>query len=259
MIRFLPPPLGSLSAAKWLPASFVSCLLCTSAGPVAAQSLVPNGSFEDVAKCPLGIGGIALARGWETFMESPDLFRQCSQPTSVGVPANCMGRLEALDGQTYAGLSLFRKQTKPGSDAKLDHSRQENIHTTLVTPTQKGAAYEITLGYALADSSDYYAPTLTLTLSNSIMGVYAEDKVVQTVLLPLGTPLSKQWGVATATFTATRKWEYATIGYSRRVFGLPEYKRALRRNRTHVPPRHCNGNKTCYCYLDKVSLIPLAK
>jgi hypothetical protein len=236
--------------------AFLAVLLWLLAPPVVAQSLLLNGSFEDFQGCPNRVGDIDRATGWFHIIETPDLFSQCESQHFLGVPANFMGRLEAQDGHSYAGISLFMKQLPRGSSPQTDYDRYEDISTYLAAPTVPGTVYEFTVWYALADSSEYFAPALSLTLESTKYSRYLNPRPSQLITVSLARTPGTQWVNGVARFAAQGKWDEATIGLSRQLLSLKDYKRCLRRNKTGV--RTSRTNQSSYYYLDNLSLTPVA-
>jgi hypothetical protein len=85
---------------------------------VAAQNLVVNPSFEDLTACPNDLSQIELAIGWRGLWRSADLFNACADDT-VSVPFNALGDQMPLDGEGYAGLSIYSQAYKEYIEGEL--------------------------------------------------------------------------------------------------------------------------------------------
>lgn len=224
--------------------------LCTSKS-IYAQSIVSNGGFESISSCPDRVGGIELAQDWHKKLETPDLFSSCASTGYLGVPINYMGKLEAIEGKAYAGIVLYMTQPMAFHKAKYDYLRREDIVNYLASKTIKGKSYEFTIRYALADSSDFYYDHITISLSSRMADDYSSP-YEQVIPLKLTQSREKKWSVAKAIFVAGDNWDLITIGLSRTLFSLNDYKKSLKSNKTDRKSRP--GNKSCYYYIDNLSL-----
>ncbi|MFM1932170.1 MAG: hypothetical protein RL226_1473, partial [Bacteroidota bacterium] len=90
---------------RFLLFTFVCCLT-----PLigVSQSLVKNGSFEEMSYCPtdFNTSTLKVVNGWiQPNRATPDYFNACSK--QAGVPKNFVGNQQALDGDGYIGLVTF--------------------------------------------------------------------------------------------------------------------------------------------------------
>jgi hypothetical protein len=102
--------LPSLNAMRLPLAAFLLVFAAT----LSAQNLIPNPGFEDLKKCPKGLGQIDRARGWSSPNKgTPDYFNSCYTKDfeTAGVPNNFFGTRNAQEGHGYAGI-LWGKQEK---------------------------------------------------------------------------------------------------------------------------------------------------
>jgi hypothetical protein len=220
--------------------------------PLRAQSLLNNGGFEEMRACPGNVGALELATGWFTVGLTPDLFSQCATPSALGVPRNYVGVQEAHEGKAYIGLALFNRQNN--LSRRDNFPLEEGITTNLRLPTQAGRRYTFSFWYCLADSSDFYAKTLTLTLHNK--GYYNQ---AQYVSIQLPAPVAHAWVPLTLTFVATGKWRYMDFGCSRKVFSMTNFRKALHtqtlRKKAELRKKTTNS---CYYYFDQFELYSVA-
>jgi hypothetical protein len=217
------------------------------------QSLLHNGSFENLAECPKKVGAIGVAFHWYLNAETPDLFSACTSPTSVvGVPRNYQGTRAAQDGSAYVGLVLY--YTGDDLSARQAHQRGESIYTDLAQPTVPGRVYDLSLWACQADSSHYTADGFTVTLTNSELPEDQTAANTQVISLPMGAARQPGWALLSARFVASGKWTYLILGSSRRVFTLQAYQHSLRHNRVRTPRPYQLA--TCYYYFDNLLLLP---
>lgn len=110
--------------------AFAACLLVVAA-TLSAQNLIPNPGFEDLKKCPKGLGQIDRASGWSSPNKgTPDYFNSCYTKDfeTAGVPNNFFGTRNPQEGRGYAGI-LWGKQEK------------EYLQVALVEPLVEGRQY----------------------------------------------------------------------------------------------------------------------
>ena len=217
-----------------------------------AQSLLPNGGFEEMRACPGNVGGLELATGWYRVDQTPDLFSRCAAPSALGVPANYMGVQAARQGDAYIGLVLFYRQKNLA--LRDNYTVEESVTTNLRLPTQAGKRYNFSCWYCIADSSDFYATTLTLTLGSG-----GSNNQAQYVSIPLQAPVAHTWVPLTLTFVATGKWSSMTFGCSRQVFSMTDFRRGLHNQTWRKKDEQRKQDKNaCYYYFDQFELYSIA-
>jgi hypothetical protein len=87
------------------PDLLVSTILVVGATHLAAQNLVPNGSFEDYTLCPASFGYAHYATGWQNLhTNSTDYFHRCQPNITAGVPYNATAYQEPAHGDGYVGI-----------------------------------------------------------------------------------------------------------------------------------------------------------
>lgn len=103
-----------------------------------SQNLVDNWSFEDTVSCPLFMGDLTAASGWESPMPSSDYFNPCNNDPdwyqNCSVPENCLGYQLPHTGDSYVGIVTF---TINGG------SHREAIGRQLINPLQIGTLYHV--------------------------------------------------------------------------------------------------------------------
>ena len=111
----------------------ISCFLIFLLASVtlSAQNLIPNGSFEEMKKCPKAIGQIDRVELWNSPNEgTPDYFNACFTRNfnTVGVPNNYFGTMGSFDGAAYAGILCGKKE-------------KEYLQISLMEPLVAGRKY----------------------------------------------------------------------------------------------------------------------
>src|SRR6185436_10900440 len=100
----------------------------------AAQSLVPNGDFEQFTSCPTVTGSLSFATGWTNPLlgGSPDYLNQCAAPGIVNVPDCTYGYQPAHGGAGMGGISLWSSNTA---------NFRENMEIQLSSPLVANQCY----------------------------------------------------------------------------------------------------------------------
>lgn len=143
-----------------IPLLFVSCL-------AAGQSLVPNGSFEELGACD-PYGTIQNATGWfSPNKTSPDLFNSCAEMNQlyVGVPGNLFGYQPAQDGNGYVGIVAY-------SFSGGEVSYHEYIGTRLPQPLREHALYHVSFYVSMTEASPVAVNGISFGFSQDTAGMY---------------------------------------------------------------------------------------
>jgi len=93
--------------------TLAGCLLCAlvlAAPEAAAQNLVPNPIFSEIAHCPDGRGQVSAAPPWYSPNGGGvDLAHECAgSGPPTGIPTNNWGHQFPLRGEGYAGVRIWR-------------------------------------------------------------------------------------------------------------------------------------------------------
>ena len=138
-------------------------LFVFSDGPVSAQNLVPNGSFETNTGIPTGYSQLTLAAPWTPpTTGSPDYFHAlASGPSGMSVPVNDFGNQvpHPASGQAYAGFN-----------ARPVNQYREYVETPLSTPLVAGQTYQISFYVSLADQCQWAVDKIGAYLSIGPVG-----------------------------------------------------------------------------------------
>lgn len=125
---------------------------------IPTQNFAFNGSFEEVASCPNGEGGIYLANHYfRSIGTSTDLFARCGAP-DVSVPKNRVGNIEAYQGDNMAGIIATTKGYRYYDYiiGTLDHEHM--IH---------GRSYCVSMNVSLAYQSPWALDQLAISFCDS--------------------------------------------------------------------------------------------
>lgn len=167
---------------------------------VSAQNLVPNPSFEEVAKCPQSFyvkSEDFLIPGWTSAsLGTPDLFHACGGD-DAGVPFNWAGESNAHSGKGYAGIFVW--------DSDVTLNNREYLQCELSEPLKGGDKYKVDFYYKLAPSSVYAINRIGLTLSETPFNLQHDKLIGQTPVLSVEKPEIKVGN--------TGDWEHATLIY----------------------------------------------
>jgi gliding motility-associated-like protein len=115
----------------------VHILWLLTTGPLAAQNLVPNPSFEQVTSCPTFASQLDHAAPWfNPTQGTPELYHGCAEPQSyVSVPWNTTGGYQyAHAGEAYAGVFTWRTDVE---------NMREYAEVELTSPLQAGTCYKV--------------------------------------------------------------------------------------------------------------------
>lgn len=169
---------------------------------LAAQNLVPNGSFEDYGFCPGGYSQTPAefrVNSWRSLtMGSPDYFNSCSSGEAA-VPYNWAGVADAFDGYGYAGIYTWMNFAK---------DYREYLHCTLIKPLIKDSLYRVEFRYRLSSYSKYATDRIGVLLSDTLE-TFRNDR-------PLSIPPTFSFVKDSAITPETGGWELASAEYRAR-------------------------------------------
>jgi gliding motility-associated-like protein len=115
----------------------VHILVLLATGPLAAQNLVPNPSFEDLIACPNFASQLDSAVAWfDPTQGTTELYHGCAPVSSyASVPEDGTGGFQlARTGQAYAGLFTWRTDVE---------NMREYAEVELTSPLQAGTCYKV--------------------------------------------------------------------------------------------------------------------
>lgn len=177
---------------------------------LAAQNLVPNGSFEEYLVCPGGYSqnpSEFRVNSWRSLtFGSPDYFNSCSEGEAA-VPYNWAGVADAYDGFGYVGIYTWL-------DIK---DYREYLHCKLLQPLIKDSVYQVEFRYKLSSYSKYSTDRIAVLLSDSLVTTNNDRPLrfspsVSFVKDSALTPETGSWELAAAEYKAKGDERFLTIG-----------------------------------------------
>jgi hypothetical protein len=223
---------------------------CSMSSLLAAQNLVPNGSFEEYTECPTSDAQMNLAAGWEAYMYSPDFWHACGIPGISGVPNNIAGYQLAHSGDGYAGIHAF---TSLGQSAS---GYREILGVQLLGTLIPGSSYHVQFFASWTSSED--GTLVSMQYANNRIGVLFSTQARQgfNTWYPLpnyanvyGEQMitdSVNWTMVDGVFVADSAYTYMYVG---NFFGDAETEDTL------VNPGGTFG--LSYYYVDDVCVVPV--
>lgn len=207
-----------------LPLLLAALLAVTGAAaqPAEAPNLVPNGSFEEVAKEPSTFDQLSRAEGWDNVtIGLAELFSKEASVKTVGIPENFYGTMEPQDGERYAGFFAWKDDQRRDFDGDPEDpfkpgwsAYSEYPWIALPRLLKEGQEYELSFHVAFAGNSDRavagiggYLSPLKLNYQNRSF-LRERPQVVETKILnERGT-----WVEVKGRFTAVGDEEFLIIG-----------------------------------------------
>lgn len=134
------------------------------------NNLVPNPSFEGTKGKLKNIKQINKATDWysPTGLRA-DLFSASVNNTPVSVPDNKYGREMPLDGNNYAGITVYSYNNR---------LPRTYILTTLTDKLQKGQKYCVKFNVSLSDLSKYAVNNIGAHLTKKAIEVEGKENIV---------------------------------------------------------------------------------
>jgi hypothetical protein len=183
-------------------------LLASSTCP--AQSLVPNGDFEQYTACPSYWGQLDSALFWTNpTTGTPDYFNACTTFNNTGVPGTGMGQRTAHSGMAYGGIALWDAS---GTD------KREYMETALTTPLIANAQYHFEMYASIGFYAQYTTDAIQIYFSDTLIA-----NVDTNTVLPFVPQLSNApgafisvseapWTLISGDYTAHGGESYLLIG-----------------------------------------------
>ncbi len=207
----------------------------------AQVNLLPNGSFEEYDTCPDNLSQIDYAKYWfSPNLSSPDYYNSCSISNLSNVPNNELGFQYAKDGNAYAGIVIYERQTISGY--------QEYLEIKLTNPLQSMKKYNFSFYFSIANNSYFGTNLISARLSNSIIQDYSSFMFILQPSFLYNHLMTDtlNWIYLNWDYIANGGEEYLSIG----VF----------ENNTNIDTVVINSNldsnnALCYVYIDDVKII----
>lgn len=231
------------------------CLIILAPFSALSQNLVPNPGFEKHDGCPKPNHHFPLqyvvdwtSPAWKdssgyTIAHTPDFFHQCAQE-KFHVPKNFMGSQTPHKGQGYAGLLLYKVQSR------------EYLQIKLKKPLKAGKSYYLKANISMADRAVKGIQSFGALLRKDSAYYGVNDEFIP--LKPLkGSPdqffSEKQgWQSVIACYQATGGEQYLTLG---------NFKKDKNTANTWVKKQDEERERIeqGYYYLDEVGVMPCSK
>lgn len=172
------------------------------------ENLIPNGSFESVAKDPKKLGSIESATGWYSPTGAKaDLFLPSKKTPDIGSPQNIYGKEDAKDGSNYAGFVAFSHNNK---------MPRSYVSNKLTVPLKKGEKYCVQFYVAMAEASMYASNQIGGLFSKKAYGTEAKESIIEkTHILNENNKIFNApygWDQVCGVYTAEGGEKFFTIG-----------------------------------------------
>jgi len=201
-----------------------------------AQNLVPNGDFEQGAKCQTTYTKPSIPKPWQTT-GTPDLYLDSCEIISPS--NNLTGACQLLSGKAFAGLVMDLPSKQNGYWV-------ERIQTRLLQPLVKDSLYQLSMFISIGPNSPSSIKQLSVRLASEIYAHYTPPKEIKAINIPEPL-LPGKWIHIVDTIKAVGGEQLLVIG---------NYLEAD----NFIKLRKPKGNEIrCYIYLDSISLTPLFK
>lgn len=217
---------------------------------VAAQNLVPNGSFEEYIVCPGSysrLPGEFRVSSWSSLTTgSPDYFNTCSKG-EADVPYNWAGVSEAFDGNGYAGIYTWMSVSK---------EYREYIHCKLTEPLIRDSLYRVEFRYKLSSYSKFCTDRIGILISDSIGSIsndlpLAIEPTFSFIKDSALTMETGSWEIAAAQYKARGNERFVTIGNFADNASTHFYRIQFR------PEQQPMLANSAYYYIDDVRVTPV--
>lgn len=214
------------------------------------DNLVPNPGFEGTKGKLKNIKQIHKATDWHspTGLRA-DLFSATVRNTPVSVPDNKYGREQPLEGNNYAGITVYSYNNR---------LPRTYILTTLTQKLKKGQKYCVKFNVSLSDLSKYAVNNIGAHITKKPIEIDGKENIV----FKKGEPVVKiksnrifngryNWETVCGVFEAEGKEQYLIIGNFDETKDT-KYKKLKKKKDT-------KGSQLplAYYYIDDVSVIPL--
>ncbi len=201
-----------------------------------AQNLVPNGSFEEGAKCQTNYDKPAIPKPWKVT-GTPDLYLDSCELISPG--QNIIGACDTLSGKALVGLVW-------DLPSKQNHYWVERIRTQLTQPLERDSLYELSMYVNLGAYSPNSIKQMSVHIAREISNHFTPPQEIVTIDIPQPF-LSGTWVHLVDTIKAVGKEKYLVVGNYLEQDNFEKLRRSK------------SKNFKCYLFIDSISLTPLWK
>jgi len=232
--------------------AFAASLAFTLAAQDVPDSLnmIANGDFEQLDGKLKRLGGIEVAKGWESPTEVPaDLYSETVADGSPSyVPKNAHGFQGALSGQNYAGILGY---------SYMDKDPRSYLEVKFKKMLKKGQLYCIRYYVSLSDLSKYSSDQLGAYVSRIVVKKRDESSLTYQPQVPalLSKVYDDQegWTGICGVYEAKGDEQYLIIGNFTATDKTNAQK--ARRPKGETRPQQTNA----YYYIDDVSVTPIKR
>lgn len=173
-----------------------------------AQNLVPNSSFEEYSKCPLGFStkpsDFAAMHWLSASTGTPDYYNKCSIGEN-DVPANWAGVSHTHSGAGYAGIYAW----------SFSSGYREYVQCELMEPLQAGVTYKVSFYYRISSYSVYAIDRIGILFSDSLFNQNHDQRIMTEPTfqqVKSFSELSNGWQLASFDLKAKGGERFLTIG-----------------------------------------------
>jgi outer membrane protein OmpA-like peptidoglycan-associated protein len=235
-----------------LPLAFAATLALSLTAQDVPDSLnmVANGDFEQLDGKLKRLGGIEVAKGWESPTAVPaDLYSETVKDGSPSyVPKNAHGFQGALSGQNYAGILAY---------SYMDKDPRSYLEVKFKKMLKKGQLYCIRYYVSLSDLSKYSSDQLGAYVGRSVVRKNDESSLTYQPQVPaLLTQVyddQQGWKGICGVYEAKGDEQYLIIGNFTATDKTNSQK--MKRPRGDNRPQQTNA----YYYIDDVSVTPIKR
>ncbi len=186
-------------------------------------NLIPNGSFENIARIPEERGQAYLARPWSSTAASrgipADIFHKRARYQDLQTPLNYVGEQEPHSGEGYVGINVLR-----GGESDY----REFLQVMLMEPLQKGELYELEFYTSLAEYSEiatsslgfYFSQRPPLLIENGFLMAKPQVQVAEENIITE----KKNWVRIVGQFKAAGGEIMVTVGNFKSRENAPQIK-----------------------------------
>ncbi|MEO8734883.1 MAG: hypothetical protein ABI373_11180, partial [Flavobacteriales bacterium] len=213
-------------------------------------NMVPNGDFEQLDGKLKRLGGIEVAKGWESPTDvSADLYSETVAANSPSfVPKNEHGFQGALSGQNYAGIIAY---------SYMDKDPRSYLQVKFKKMLKKGQLYCISYYVSLSELSKYSSDQLGAYVSRGVIKKKDESSLTYQPQVPaLLTKVyddQEGWTGVCGVFEAKGDEQYLIIGNFTSTDKTNAQK--VKRPKGESRPQQTNA----YYYIDNVSVSPIKR
>ncbi|MDN5203340.1 OmpA family protein [Fulvivirgaceae bacterium BMA10] len=227
--------------------------------------MVRNPSFESSLSCPMGLDELMVCNFWEPFgtnHPSPDYFKGCANPETVGAPENAFGYQQAKSGNAYVGLIGYLSiDSKNKQNWELSNNHREFIQTKLKEPLRPNQKYYAEFHINLVEDCDYVISSLGMLLSEEkpeltwakIQFEYHKPQIQSDSTRLLDN--ADRWVKISGTFVANGEEKYLTIGNFSNDENTVVERNTVKKNKNVFRNKHLP--KMAYYLIDDVKLTPV--